>query len=275
MPGRRNPGQLRDHAGHHRTQMALPDIELPHRVTDMDDLNLVSGDSGVRQGAGGGLPDKVADLQRLLREVTGEVALVAADDPDGLLRGHTGSEIRSGSVAARTCASVTPGAHSTRRRPSSVTSRTARSVMMRCTTRSPVSGNEHSLTILKSPFLATCSIRMMTLRAPWTRSMAPPMPLTILPGIVQLARSPVAETCMAPRIAASILPERIIPKLAAESKKLAPARTVPVQRVGTGSQDAVLGLQDELDTRVQKAGDQSRQSDAEIDVVPPMQLAGG
>ena len=80
----------------------------------------------------------------------------------------------------------------------------------------------HSSTILWLPSRATCSISTMTLRAPWTRSIAPPMPLTILPGIIQLARSPVAETCIAPRIAASILPPRIMPKLVAESKKDAP-----------------------------------------------------
>ena len=60
----------------------------------------------------------------------------------------------------------------------------------------------------------------MTFLAPCTRSMAPPMPLTILPGIIQLAMSPSLETCIAPRMAASILPPRIIPKLVAESKKL-------------------------------------------------------
>ena len=68
----------------------------------------------------------------------------------------------------------------------------------------------------------------MTFFAPWTRSMAPPMPLTILPGIIQFAMSPSFETCIAPRMAASIFPPRIIPKLVAESKKHAPRRTVTV-----------------------------------------------
>src|SRR3546814_8234750 len=81
---------------------------------------------------------------------------------------------------------------------------------------------------LVAPSRATCSIRTMTRLAPWTRSTAPPMPLIIFPGIIQLAMSPPADTCMAPRIAASTLPARIIPKLNAESKKLAPARTVTV-----------------------------------------------
>ena len=76
--------------------------------------------------------------------------------------------------------------------------------------------------------MATCSMSTMTFLAPWTRSIAPPMPLTILPGIIQLAMSPVAETCMAPRIAASTLPPRIIPNEVAESKNEAPLRRVTV-----------------------------------------------
>ena len=52
--------------------------------------------------------------------------------------------------------------------------------------------------------------------------MAPPIPFTILPGIIQFAMSPAAETCMAPRTAASTLPLRIMPKDMAESKMDAP-----------------------------------------------------
>ena len=54
------------------------------------------------------------------------------------------------------------------------------------------------------------------------------MPLIILPGIVQLAMSPRADTCIAPRIASSILPPLIIPKEVAESKIEAPLRKVTV-----------------------------------------------
>jgi hypothetical protein len=60
---------------------------------------------------------------------------------------------------------------------------------------------------------ATCSISTTTLRTPATRSIAPPMPLTILPGIIQLARSPCSLTCIAPRIDRLILPPRIMAKL--------------------------------------------------------------
>ncbi len=76
--------------------------------------------------------------------------------------------------------------------------------------------------------MATCSISTITRFAPCTRSIAPPMPLTIFPGIIQFAMSPAADTCIAPRIAASILPPRIIPNDVAESKKLAPLRMVTV-----------------------------------------------
>jgi hypothetical protein len=53
---------------------------------------------------------------------------------------------------------------------------------------------------------------------PATRSMAPPMPLTILPGTIQLARSPVSDTCMPPRIDRAMWPPRIIAKLSADEK---------------------------------------------------------
>jgi hypothetical protein len=46
--------------------------------------------------------------------------------------------------------------------------------------------------------------------------------------MVQLAMSPLAETCIAPRIAASILPPLIIPNDVAESKIEAPGRSVTV-----------------------------------------------
>ena len=92
----------------------------------------------------------------------------------------------------------------------------ARSVMMRSTTPKPVKGKVHVFKIFRSSlpsfFLATCSIRMMTRLTPATKSMAPPMPLIILPGIIQLARSPFSLTCMAPKMDRLILPPRIMAK---------------------------------------------------------------
>ena len=160
--------------------------------------------------------------------------------------------------------------------------------MMRCTTPLPVNGSEHSSTILYAPSLAVCSISTMTRLAPWTRSIAPPIPLTIFPGIIQLAMSPWRLTCMAPRIAASILPPRIIPNEVAESKNDAPRRTVtvslpalirsasssPVLGVGADAEDAVLGLQHQLDVVVDVVRHQRRQPDAEVDVGAVGQLRG-
>ena len=100
--------------------------------------------------------------------------------------------------------------------------------MMRSTDPRPVSGRVQVLTIFAEPSLATCSMSAMTRSAPFTRSIAPPMPLIILPGTVQFAMSPLAETCIAPRTAVAIRPPRIMPKLVEESKKDAPGSTVTV-----------------------------------------------
>ena len=104
--------------------------------------------------------------------------------------------------------------------------------MIRLTTPTPVSGRLHLgrifLSIEPSFFFAVCSMTTTTRSTPATRSIAPPMPFTILPGIIQLARSPVSETCMAPRMARLMCPPRIMPKLSAEEKKLEPGSVVTV-----------------------------------------------
>src|SRR6266699_667631 len=84
------------------------------------------------------------------------------------------------------------------------------SVMILDTHALPVSGKAHCFTILGLPCLSVCSIVTTTLVAEGllTRSMAPPKPLT-LPGSIQLARSPVALTCMAPSIVRLMRPLRI------------------------------------------------------------------
>jgi len=89
--------------------------------------------------------------------------------------------------------------------------------MMRFTTPLPVSGRVHwgmiFRSVLPSFLRATCSISTTTRGTPATKSMAPPMPLTILPGIIQLAKSPLPVTCIAPKIERLILPPRIMAKL--------------------------------------------------------------
>ena len=111
-------------------------------------------------------------------------------------------------------------------------SSTPKSVMMRLITPNPVRGNVHLGKILISSvpsfFLATCSIKTTTCFTPDTKSIAPPMPLTILPGIIQLAKSPCSLTCIAPKIAMLIFPPRIIPKESAEEKIAEPGIKVMV-----------------------------------------------
>src|SRR6185312_4533893 len=49
-----------------------------------------------------------------------------------------------------------------------------------------------------APSFAACSMITTTRFALATRSIAPPIPFTILPGIIQFARSPFSLTCIAP-----------------------------------------------------------------------------
>ena len=86
----------------------------------------------------------------------------------------------------------------------------------------------HVSRIFFSPFLVTCSIVTIRRLAEATRSIAPPIPFTIAPGTIQLAMSPLFETCIAPRMERSILPPRIMPKESALEKYAAPGITVTV-----------------------------------------------
>mmetsp|Transcript_20425 Transcript_20425/g.38089 ORF Transcript_20425/g.38089 Transcript_20425/m.38089 type:complete len:363 (+) Transcript_20425:123-1211(+) len=103
------------------------------------------------------------------------------------------------------------------------------SVMIKSTTPLPVRGKEQSLIIFFVPSFATCSM-VTTTREPGapTRSIAPPIPLTIFPGIIQFARSPFEETCMPPRIVRPTLQDRIIPKESEELNVEAPGTGVTV-----------------------------------------------
>src|SRR3546814_607515 len=153
----------------------------------------------------------------------------ALNSPGQQLPGRRGTgQVRGASVDASTCSRVTPGASSTTVNEAVATSKTPRLVITRCTTARPVSGSEQETISLAPPSRVVWSISTITLRAPWTRSIAPPMPLTILPGTIQLARSPVTETCMPPRTATSRCAPRIIAKLMGESKKAAPGLVVTV-----------------------------------------------
>ena len=90
--------------------------------------------------------------------------------------------------------------------------------MIMSTTLRPVSGRVQAGMNLGLPSLAQCSITTMIFLTPATRSIAPPMPLIILPGTIQLAMSPPSDTSIPPSTVRSILPPRIIAKLWALSK---------------------------------------------------------
>ena len=86
----------------------------------------------------------------------------------------------------------------------------------------------HWVRILGLPSFAVCSIVTTTRRAPATRSMAPPIPFTILPGIIQLARLPSWSTCSAPRIVRSTCPPRTMANESALEKYDVPGSSVTV-----------------------------------------------
>lgn len=100
--------------------------------------------------------------------------------------------------------------------------------MIMSTTPLPVSGNVHCSRTFGLPSLAVWSISTITRFTPDTKSIAPPGPLTILPGTIQLARSPLEATSNAPRMDRSMWPPRIIAKESALEKKLDPGRLVMV-----------------------------------------------
>src|SRR5690606_18234991 len=179
-----------------------------------------------------------ARVQARLRQLPAQGGKALGGRRQGMRQGH-GDFLQAkadtsslAAVLARISSTVTPGASSVRRRPSSVTSITPRSVMIRFTTPTPVSGSVHAGSSFRdsvpSLALATCSMSTTTLPTPATRSMAPPMPLIILPGIIQLARSPFSDTCMAPRMARLILPPRIMANESAEAKIEEPGSVVTV-----------------------------------------------
>ena len=170
-----------------------------------------------------------------------------------------------------------------------MTSRTARSVMIRWTTPRPVSGRCTRRRSCSEPSLATCSISTMTRLAPWTRSIAPPMPLTILPGIIQLAMSPVGRDLHRAEdrgvdLAAADHPER----RSRSRRTTRPGSSVtvslpalirsgsssPSTGYGADAEDAVLATAAPRSTSSgDVVGHQRRQADAEVDVRAVGQLA--
>src|SRR5262245_39231187 len=129
------------------------------------------------------------------------------------------------SVPATICSMATPGPRSSSVATPFGNAITASSLTTRSTGRTEVSGSEHLLTIFGLP-LAVCCIATITRLAPVTRSMAPPMPGTILPGIIQFASVPCASTCSAPSTVMSTWPPRMRPNDIALSNVQAPGSAV-------------------------------------------------
>ena len=125
---------------------------------------------------------------------------------------------------------------------------------------------------------------------PATRSIAPPMPFTSLPGTIQLARSPFRETSIAPRIARSICPPRIMRERCRADEKnevcgkavtvclpalIRSASTSASSRERAHAQHAVFGLQGHMHAVGDVVGDQRRNADAEVDIEAVAQFLRG
>mmetsp|Transcript_22955 Transcript_22955/g.55691 ORF Transcript_22955/g.55691 Transcript_22955/m.55691 type:complete len:211 (+) Transcript_22955:99-731(+) len=133
-------------------------------------------------------------------------------------------------VFSRTSSTETPSATSvnTSSPISLSTSNTAISVMIMSTIPFPVRGSEHLSRIFGAPFFEQWSIVTTTRLPQLTRSIAPPIPFTIFPGITQFAKSPFSATSSAPSTVTSMCEPRIIAKLSPEENIEDPGRVVTV-----------------------------------------------
>lgn len=77
-------------------------------------------------------------------------------------------------------------------------------------------------------FLLECSITTITYDPQATKSIAPPIPFTNFPGIIQFAISQVRLTCKAPSMVKSKCPPRIIPNDFEEENNDPPGKIVTV-----------------------------------------------
>src|SRR5262249_55204839 len=133
-----------------------------------------------------------------------------------------------GSVSRCSSSIVTPCRNSFKTSPFFPTSINAISVPIVSPTATPVSGSEHFRRIFGLPSLVACSIATMTRLAPATRSMAPPIPFTIFPGIIQFAMLPCSSTSIAPNTVRSTCPPRIMANESELEKNEAPESAVTV-----------------------------------------------
>lgn len=107
-------------------------------------------------------------------------------------------------------------------------SKTPWSVISISTQLTPVHGKSIYLLNFFSPYLSVIAISTITFLQDDTRSMAPPMPLTNLPGMIQLARSPDWLTYNPPKIVMSKWSPLIILNASALSTNTPPFFTVTV-----------------------------------------------
>lgn len=125
-------------------------------------------------------------------------------------------------VSAWRDSNVWPSAISVRISLPSRFSNTAFSVMTMLATLLPVRGNQHlSISFSRAfpvIFSALCCITTITFDPLLTRSIAPPIPFAILPGIIQFAMSPLWLTCRAPSMVMSRWPPRMMEKDSEEEK---------------------------------------------------------
>lgn len=95
-----------------------------------------------------------------------------------------------------------------------------------------VSGNQQFSTNFNLDFpvafSALCCITTITLDPLFTKSIAPPIPFAIFPGIIQFAISPVLLTWRAPNMVISRCPPLIIPNDSDDEKKDDPGNVVIV-----------------------------------------------
>lgn len=93
------------------------------------------------------------------------------------------------SVTEARWSSEQSGESSVRTMPSVLNWKTARSVIRRLTLEHPVKGRVQDLRIF-GDFFEVCSMQTISFVGDEARSIAPPIPLTSLPGTTQLAKSP-------------------------------------------------------------------------------------
>ncbi len=91
MPGRWDSRQPGFDGGRHRAHVPLPGEQLPERIADMDDADVLGVDAGGRKGARHHLGGHGCHVRTLFGPVACVVRLVAAENPDHAFRVGAGT----------------------------------------------------------------------------------------------------------------------------------------------------------------------------------------